>query len=65
MNNQTLINPINDLNILLNNITSNDDNIYINTVYDYFTKLSNNNIDISLIRDSQNNTCIYMLIYYN
>jgi hypothetical protein len=58
MNNQTLINPINDLNILLNNITSNDDNIYIKTVYDYFTKLSHNNIDISLIRDSQDNTCI-------
>jgi hypothetical protein len=58
MNNQTLINPINDLNILLNNITSNDDNIYIKTVYDYFTKLSHDNIDISLIRDSQDNTCI-------
>ena len=58
MNNQTLINPINDLNILLNNITSNDDNIYIKTVYDYFTKLSHDNIDISLIKDSQDNTCI-------
>ena len=58
MNNQTLINPINDLNILLNSITSNDDNIYIKTVYDYFTKLSHDNIDISLIKDSQDNTCI-------
>ena len=58
MNNQTLINPINDLNILLNNITSNDDNIYLKTVYDYFTKLSHDDIDISLIRDSQDNTCI-------
>lgn len=59
MNKETPANPINDLNVLLNNITSNNDNIYVSIVYDYLSKLSNNHIDISLIRDSQNNTCIH------